>query len=278
VRVVATADGKSYETTSDADGRYSIAELPPGSYTVKAELDPRLTNDTPRQVQVPVGGCADISVYTQWNGIIRGRVIDWEGKPVRHPGVNIVREENIGDTKQYLNTDTATSHEDGSFEARPLPPGRYAVGFHLNREPNVESPYVRTWASAGTSIDPIIYELGEGGVIENVEIRLPKPLSIQTVRILVTERDGSPVDNAMILVMDSEFPWSSTPPRATRIASGTYEVQVVVGRTYSITCNRELGRGFGRHGSVRDVTIEPETRNIPVRLNASWDSKGLISD
>jgi hypothetical protein len=78
-----SGEGRVYNTTTDADGRYSVRNLDPATYRVTASHPGYAPLDISgaerlRTSTIHAGGCADIKVVLikQWRGSIQGRAQD----------------------------------------------------------------------------------------------------------------------------------------------------------------------------------------------------------
>ena len=105
------AKGEGYSATSDRSGVFRIAGVAPGDYTLVFEKDGfwpgiRMT------VRARVGVTTRADVALERLGIVRGRVLDPDGKPVPKAPVT------IGPFGEEQKTDA-----EGRFEIQDLPPG-----------------------------------------------------------------------------------------------------------------------------------------------------------
>lgn len=75
---VLTADGKGYQTTSDANGYYSFTQVPIGNYTVQALISPSIQVSQP----VVLGAISNLDLALKPTGSISGK-ITLGGNPVQ---------------------------------------------------------------------------------------------------------------------------------------------------------------------------------------------------
>jgi len=180
------------EAVTDGDGRYRIADLPEGSYTVRVasrEPVPEWTAAAHIGVRVEGGGVADgIDFVLTKGGLVMGRVTDsGTGRPV--PGAIIAAD---GEVPCWH----AATDEEGRYVLR-LPPGRWCLSVG-------SAEGYAFYESSGTCI-----EVREGDIIDGVDWELsPAPqikaaVSRPSCRIVsvsggVVDRDGNPLEGAEI--------------------------------------------------------------------------------
>src|SRR5262245_7606774 len=133
---------KSYMSTSDTSGRFSIPGIEPGSYRLSAtrtgfvntEYGARdymqggttLTLD-PRQRM------GDVMVRMTPNGVITGHVFDEDREPVAFLQVQAMRYRYSQGRKQLASYGSANTNDIGEYRIFGLPPGRYYISVTLRR-------------------------------------------------------------------------------------------------------------------------------------------------
>src|SRR5688572_19762533 len=146
------------QLTSDATGRFSFAEVPPGSYRLQAEragyFNPTIApGDVPSsRVSANItltGGQAQpqIELSLSAGGAISGRVVDSRGQPV--PGMNILAHSpSYGPTGQrqlfpmpLALVQRRTTNDRGEYRIFDVPPGEYLIA----AMPESTSIYTRTF-------------------------------------------------------------------------------------------------------------------------------------
>ncbi len=75
---VLTADGNGYQTTSDANGNYTFAQVPVGTYTLDASISPTIRVSQ----SVVVGAISNLDLALKPTGNISGKII-LDGSPVQ---------------------------------------------------------------------------------------------------------------------------------------------------------------------------------------------------
>lgn len=110
----------SYGQTTDAQGRFALAGLLPGSYEVSVYTvnSPRATPQEPREVTLPEGqDLEDLRIELPAVGQVRGQVRDAQGKGVARARVRLVA--------SGRRTPAITTADDGSFHLPEVEPGEY---------------------------------------------------------------------------------------------------------------------------------------------------------
>ncbi len=134
--------------STDAAGRFSVADLPPGRYRVDV-ASARLvgaTADFPRMIEVQAGATLDLAlVLDEGQEHIRGRVVDSAGRPAA--GVE-VRADALDGSSGSEEPTHATTDGAGLFVVPRLRAGRYRL--HATRSDGAEAtaPDVSTGAAA----------------------------------------------------------------------------------------------------------------------------------
>lgn len=197
VRVPHTA----FSTRTAADGSYRL-EVPPGRYRVEiVEPDPRLALAWTSRDRAPVEAyeraCAAQSFSEVWNGRIRGRLVDHQGKPaasVRVFALEASRPLPVGGNAISYEPNTLTDF-DGYYELDLLPPGSYAVAVSLPFEPRAPIP---TTFYPGVALRPAakLVQLGRGTMVAGIDFQLRAPRPLTDVAMVVAR----PPANASLTV------------------------------------------------------------------------------
>ncbi|HVE82875.1 MAG TPA: carboxypeptidase regulatory-like domain-containing protein, partial [Myxococcales bacterium] len=141
--VLAQSDCRTNRTRTDAAGQFQLADLPGRDYPVSA-----VSGSEGAQVLATLGSSGPISLVLQKGGVVAGHVKDANG-PLA--GADVVLFPRQARSAEELRR--ARTHQDGSFELAPLPPGPWqvevAANGHLSRPPS----RVRITAGARQSLE-----------------------------------------------------------------------------------------------------------------------------
>jgi hypothetical protein len=115
------AKGQLRSAPTDAKGRFTIADLPPGRFTVSASVDTRL-QVVRGPVALTAGKAADLGALTLPLGLpLRGRLVDETGAPIKGVRIDVRRTDSPAGGEF-----TAIAGDDGRFVAY-VPEGHFTL-------------------------------------------------------------------------------------------------------------------------------------------------------
>jgi hypothetical protein len=180
------SDSPLPRATTDADGRFRLEPLPPGTYLIRAYApgfvgpsDEHFAVDWGKAVAVGEGEAVEVDLGLQRGGVITGRIVDSKGQPIVNTTVDLIqldaagrshpRSTPISDGRMYLTDDR------GVYRIYGLASGRYKVavgtapGSSVIRFP--ASYYPRTFhPDARDEANAAVVEVAEGGEAGSVDI------------------------------------------------------------------------------------------------------------
>lgn len=199
--------------TTDADGRYQVANVPAGRYRVQA-LAPVYTqpglrsnpfiNDGGKTVNLGPGEAAEnVDFVLTRGGVITGRVTSAEGKPVIAERVMITYADQT-DQRGFSAMATAPNEfetdDRGVYRVYGLAPGRYFVSVGIDRGPGSisvgvdASPYTRTFYPSTTDASQAkVVEVSSGGEATGIDITLAETGRRYRASGRVVDETGKPV-------------------------------------------------------------------------------------
>ncbi|MFL6230318.1 MAG: carboxypeptidase regulatory-like domain-containing protein [Pyrinomonadaceae bacterium] len=212
-QITSSADFKTLGSAkTDADGRYRIANVAAGRYSVQP-LAPLYASQDNRQRGIFGGGqivnvaagesVEDIDIVLVRGGVITGRVTNAEGKPVIEERVMIYDADAMlqrGNAQPIDGSYTGLETDDrGIYRIYGVPPGRYLVSVGQARDGTVmfgpaAARYSRTFYPG--SVDPTqakVVEVSAGGETTGVDISLAEPPKSYEARGRVIDDRGNPV-------------------------------------------------------------------------------------
>jgi len=197
-KVTAYGRNGDMETIADAAGAFSIGPVQPGKYVLNATL---ASYDLPwkKPIEVPEHSCGYATLVMVASGVLSGTVIDRNGKPVA--GVELDLLGLRGNEEIFIHHETTTGR--GVFRYEQMPAGDYLIGVNLSSQPNVDTPYPRTYAPGVSDRSQAqILHLAPGQKFSHIQIQLAPRLHFHTVHVQVKWPDGQSVGRGVSITTD----------------------------------------------------------------------------
>ena len=128
-------------TMTDAEGRYELAQLPAGRYTLKASrggyvevgYGQRRPSQRGRPLELGEGAVLqNIDFALPPGGVVTGRVIDEAGEGVAQASVSLGRHRYVEGQKRLVGQNGDSTDDRGEFRIFGVPPGDYVVSATLH--------------------------------------------------------------------------------------------------------------------------------------------------
>ena len=260
--ITVRGEGRGWETRTDIEGRYRITGLPPGSYKVSATLPAHLAPaEGEREAQIVARGCAEISFATQADGRLSGRVLDAQGQPVTRLHVDLAPVERSAEA--YPQVHRAYPDEEGRYEFKRIPPGRYYLGIRLDGIRDPDFPYPRMYYPGVSAPEQaIVISIAEGQRLEGYDLTLPPRLAERAVEGVVVWPDGRPAAGASVTLMLTEYSYNSPGGSASADDEGRFRLQAFEGMNYWINALVSIPGG-------NPSQMHAEPQDIPANGNVS---------
>jgi hypothetical protein len=190
-----TANGPQRRSVlTGADGRYSMADLPHGLYTLSVAWPgarPELDDVQPESFVLDMGAayaCAEVDFVAPIKSAISGVILDEGGRPLSGADVQLGLADQLDRSRGAAGAGTTTDTL-GRFRFSGLPPGRYLVGLNISSGgPSPGTPFAVTYAK--TTAGETVISLPLAGTITLAPIRARRLAQI-TVAATVREPDGT---------------------------------------------------------------------------------------
>ena len=241
-------------TVTDSEGRYVLADLPSGTYSLNPEMPDSLPHlviqrEIPQSSEVRlaagnVPACAELNFHARFNGAISGEVVDQDGKPLAGVLVELrAAWHDFGTNAPMVSVETDLS---GQYRFIWVAPGEYVlrVGTRTSSLSPIVESYART--THGTSVVEV--KAGERITVPTIQTRRQ---SVVLVSGIVQEPGGLPV--AGVVVTATNLDQSGHMPNLIKTdVGGRFQLRLWEGRPYRIV----IGSRFNPDAAVEFVASQ----------------------
>jgi hypothetical protein len=215
--------GESYDVLTDGDGRYRAPNLPEGKYQVQVMLG-NCVRETPSLKESQGGPLvelfslddgearADVDFALVRGGVITGRVLDPDGRPLIARVVTLQVIDEKGQAQGYrnhLNWETLQTDDRGVYRLYALRAGRYVISAGGPNDGGLAAggagKYPRTWSPDATDVNKAkVIDVTEGGEVTDVDIRFGVARkTYEAVGRVVEDETGKPVMGASLFCIQT---------------------------------------------------------------------------
>jgi hypothetical protein len=202
--------------TTDADGKYELTDLAPGSYNVTAFKTPYVittwgqteTGVLAKPLELRAGEVVDrVDFSMQRGGVITGRIVDEYGEPMANLQVSAMRSRVVNGKRDLQPTNFASTDDLGEFRIFGVVPALYSVkatwrqtGPPVDSTPPDRTGYAETFFPG--TIDPADaqrFNVRAGQTISDLAMAL-SPITTVRAEGTVVDADGRPLSGAMLMI------------------------------------------------------------------------------
>jgi len=205
-------------------------------------------------------------------GAIEGRVLDANGTPmpgvgvsVVPPGLNLRSRNEVGRRVGSI----AQTNDLGAFRVSGVPAGKYyvvaqpAVRVPFNRQPVTDATFVSTYYPGTTRPGAArLVTVSAGNTTNGIEFRLTETTTVTVSGIVVANREGWPVDAAMVSFR-SENDRLGRPVSAISLPDGSFTVELPDGN-YRVEASRQVV--VSQTATSRSVRYVPGSKSVKVKV------------
>jgi hypothetical protein len=298
-------------TTTAADGRFELRNVPAGHYTltvhrngyVDARYGQKKPNDSGSNLTLSSGQkLVDLVFKLGRTGVITGRVFDDEGEPMQGIRVHALREAYINGKMKLQEADERESNDLGEFRLFGLSPGRYLIAaepdtwnqlvgdrkFSGANKNEAEKAYAKIFYPGVTdSGKASVITVKEGDEIASIDM-LMRQVAVYLIRgkvvNLLPKQSGKRWFQVDVVRINQGAEWESVRSTLASNTDGSFELPDIPSGNYSIRVLWHSGDGKMRvtrqdvsvaNTDVEGVTLTvSEGVNIPGRV--TWDGAPRI--
>jgi hypothetical protein len=201
-KVVLRNGSRTRMQRTSAAGEFRFQDVPAGSYSLSAQLDPYVPNPPSLSIEVPSVGCVERFPVLEARASLSGLLIDESGSPAPRKRVELLRRNASGrwySTYQFWKQ----TDERGRFAFEGLPDGDYLLGYAIwSDRPSIDSAYPTTYfPGVPDRAAASVLHLVPGTAINDLRIPLGKPHTPRNIHVEVTWPDGrAPAANLLQLL------------------------------------------------------------------------------
>jgi protocatechuate 3,4-dioxygenase beta subunit len=197
-------NGREYsgpKDVTDNDGNYRIANVPPGSYKIAPVAKAFVPTNDFEGDKVLIVNKGDTIEHIDFvlvrGGVVTGKVVDAEGRPMVEEWVSLVRTAQDGTPQLFRGSPT---DDRGVYRIYGVRPGSYKVAAGRGEDSfqsGMPRPYRRTYyPSADNAAEATAVEVTEGGETKDVDITFTRTVSTYSATGRVVDGEtGQPVAN-----------------------------------------------------------------------------------
>lgn len=197
--------------TTDSEGNFVMTNVAAGRYSLQPLAPAYTSNDAPGGNWMGGGKVIDLApgetvenqnITLTRGGVITGRVVDADGKPVIEQGVMVVPAENAAMNRPVMSPYLNQTDDRGVYRIYGLPAGRYlvSVGQDKNSQTVMMGPvganrYTRTFhPNAIEAAQAKVIEVTAGGEASGIDIALAAaPKTFEATGRIIDAATGKPV-------------------------------------------------------------------------------------
>jgi hypothetical protein len=287
---------------TDDDGRYTLAQVPAGEYTltagragyVEASFGQITSRTPPRRVTVADGSTVGpLDFQLSRGGVITGRVVDDAGEPAERVAVRAMQQvRRGGQSRAGGASQTDQTDDQGHYRLFGLPPGEYLV---IAEPADRRGWRTRDGLVQGVDVD-IIPTYGPGTVNPADAIRvqvqagLEAAMDVQlvaarvaTVRGRVLTSTGDPLGAGSVRLEMQGGDYGGMNRGGPITSGGQFEIDGVAPGTYTVIAQGVMrGTSDGSAGpvapeaAVQTITVEGDDLVVPLVTSPGSTARGRI--
>jgi hypothetical protein len=283
-----TGDGSGpAATTTDAEGRYELTQLPAGRYQLKATrggyvdvaYGQRRPFERGRPVELSEGAVLqNIDFALPLGAVVTGRVVDEIGEAVAHASVSLERRRYIDGARRLVAESGSSTDDRGEFRIFGVPPGDYVIVARFDR-PDLGSRdrvrYVPTYYP-GTAVvgEAQRVTVGSGQEVPGIMIALARAATTTVRGVVRSSGQASFGPFTLVIAREISGP-QAYGQTATTIAApdGSFAIAGLLPGTYLVEAHSPSGSEFA---STEVVVEGSDLAGVTLTLSKGTTARGRI--
>jgi Carboxypeptidase regulatory-like domain len=275
----------NYEGTSDANGEYRIANVPPGNYVIMPLAPAFVTAEDMQQGRTLIVNKGETIEHIDFallrGGAITGKVVDADGRPVIEEEVVILSAQT--NNRLYLPNAGVLTDDRGVYRAYGLRPGSYKVAAGRGEEGGFggyrPATFKRAYHPSGPDIaQATIIELSEGGEATNVDITLGRSMTTYSASGRIVDGEtGQPLANVAYGVMHFVTPnnRSSMSTGTVSNSRGEFRLENLVPGKYAVQIRPQPGKNW-RAEDVQFEIVDDDVTGLVIQTKKGASLSGVV--
>ena len=270
------------KAVTDDDGNYRIVNVPPGEWRVVPIARTFIPTDDADRQRVLVISKDETVEHMDFamvrGGVITGRVVDAEGRPMVEEWVQIF---NAADNSNVYQPNNSSTDDRGVYRIYGVRPGSYRVAAGRG-EDSFQSgpprPYRRTYhPSVNEPSQATVVEVTEGGETKDVDITFTSRVTTyKATGRLVDGETGQPVPGASYgITRYEERGTSSMGWGAVTNARGEFKLENLSPGKYSVSLSPEAD-GDWRVDDTRFEVVDHDVTDLVIKTIKSGTAAGVV--
>jgi hypothetical protein len=257
VQVLVRGSTGVFSAMTDAEGKYAIEGVPPGSYETELLPPPAFsTRSVAWKFEIKDARACQVQDFSlHYAGRVAGTVLDAAGLPVADVRVEIAPSSRP-DEPLFIPSSTAKTDGNGHFEIADISPGSYVVGVGITPEWDPKAVYART-------MFPAAIEVEKGNRIDIGVLRLPQPSRRYELKGWAVDADGAPIAQASVVLTGARSRQVTNPVRTG--PDGSFTLSVFEGQPYTVRAHITVSTSPVRQATATlNIVINGDP--LPIRL------------
>ena len=281
IRETMRSENTRLRAVTDDEGKYRIANVPPGSYDVIVSAVLYVATTTRQSLIVGKSEAVEnVDFALTRGGVITGKVTDSEGRPLIEEEVQIVAaNKDSANFSQSIRTD-----DRGIYRAFAIPPGKYTVYAGKEEYNSFGGPwdragYQRAFYSDGPdAAKPTAIEVSEGSEATNIDITLTRSLvKYSAYGRVVDGETGQPMPNVRYgaqMFVNENNSYSSTYGVVTN-KDGEFRLDNLSPGKYAVYVEPPGDADWGA-AAARFEVVDQDVEDLVVKTYKGGSASGVI--